>query len=150
MLKKQEIAAHLDVTPRRLHDILPEIGCTPSDGLDVIRVAYIRRLRAGAAGRAAKHGPLDLVAERARLAKEQADKTAMDNSLRRQELLPADEVQRDLEQVFVAVRGRLLALPRKLAAVVVGAQTPAEAYAALDNGVREALCELAAIGGKRK
>lgn len=90
----------------------------------------------------------DLTAERTRLAKEQADKTALENALRRKELLPADEVQRDLEQVFIAVRSRLLSLPTKLAPRALGRGTLAEMRDVLDDGVREALNELAALSGE--
>lgn len=58
-----------------------------ASSLEEIRVRYIRRLREQAAGRFAS-GDLDLAGERARLAKEQADKVAMQNAVTRNELAP--------------------------------------------------------------
>lgn len=51
-------------------------------------LAYCHRLRETAAGRQAEGG-LDLATERARLAREQADKIAMQNAVSRKELAPA-------------------------------------------------------------
>lgn len=60
--------------------------------LDEVRVRYIRRLREQAAGRAAA-GDLDLAGERARLAKEQADRVAMQNAVTRGELAPVQLIE---------------------------------------------------------
>lgn len=65
--------------------------------MDEIRVRYIRQLRATAAGRAAAGG-VDLATERARLAREQADRVAMANAVTRGELTPTVV----LEQVLAA------------------------------------------------
>lgn len=83
-----EIAAHLDISERRLRDLLSEWGIDhKATTLSDIRIRYIRRLREEAAGRASG-GEYDLTNERARLAKEQADKVAMANAVTRNELAP--------------------------------------------------------------
>ena len=56
--------------------------------------------------------------ERARLAREQADKVELENARTRRELLPADEVARADEAIFGAIRDALLALPDGLADVL--------------------------------
>jgi len=83
-----EAAAHLDISDRRLRELLAEWGIDhKSTTLSDIRIRYIRRLREEAAGRASG-GEFDLTNERARLAKEQADKIAMANAVTRNELAP--------------------------------------------------------------
>jgi phage terminase Nu1 subunit (DNA packaging protein) len=64
--------------------------------LNEIRVAYIRRLREQAAGRAAV-GDLDLAGERAALAKAQRERIEMQNAVTRGELAPV-VLQELLEQ----------------------------------------------------
>ncbi|MGY6214972.1 terminase small subunit [Methylolobus aquaticus] len=69
--KQRELAEHLDLSERALRDLLSDLGidhkqCTR----DEVRVAYIRRLREQAAGRATS-GDLSLSEERAGLAREQ-------------------------------------------------------------------------------
>ncbi len=60
---------------------------TPDAVAAVWLVEYCSHLREQAAGRAAEGG-LDLATERARVAKEQADKLAMQNAVTRKELAP--------------------------------------------------------------
>lgn len=67
--------------------------------------AYCDRLREMAAGRGGDDGPA-LVAERARLAREQADKIAMQNAVTRGELAPVHL----LEQVIVRAGARMARL----------------------------------------
>lgn len=86
---------------------------------------------------------LNLEAERARLAKEQADKTAMENGRLRGDLLPADQVTRAVTGAFARVRARMLSLPTKAAPRAVGKESLAEVQALLAGYVEEALAELA-------
>jgi phage terminase Nu1 subunit (DNA packaging protein) len=53
---------------------------------------------------------LDLNVERARLTKEQADKTEIENQLARKELLPAVDVSRTYETLFTVLRDRVMAV----------------------------------------
>ncbi len=66
-------------------------------------IEYCSHLREQAAGRAGSDGSLDLVSERARLAKEQADKVAFQNALTRNQLAPVDL----LEEVLAKAAGRI-------------------------------------------
>jgi phage terminase Nu1 subunit (DNA packaging protein) len=76
---------------------------------DVVRWSVKRELQA--AGHEADDAVvLDLNAERARLAKEQADKTELENRLARKELLPAAEVAKADEIVFAGLRDRVMAV----------------------------------------
>lgn len=59
--------------------------------------------------------PLDLSAERARLAAEQADKTSLENAVRRGDLLQVSDVAASWAEIFIGIKARILALPTKLA-----------------------------------
>lgn len=78
--------------------------------LTTIRVAYIRHLREQAAGRAAT-GDLSLATERARLAKEQADKVAMQNAVTRNELAPVILIEEVLTKTSAKIAGVFDAIP---------------------------------------
>lgn len=72
--------------------------------------AYCSHIREVAAGRAT-NGDLDLATERARLAKEQADKVAMQNAVTRGELAPAYLIEEVLSRAGSKVAGILDAIP---------------------------------------
>jgi phage terminase Nu1 subunit (DNA packaging protein) len=76
---------------------------------DVIRWIVEQELRA-VGHEPDEHVTLDLNAERARLAKEQADKTELENALARKEPLPAAEVAKADEIVFAGLRDRVMAV----------------------------------------
>jgi phage terminase Nu1 subunit (DNA packaging protein) len=104
------IAEHLDLTQQTVCDLLPKIGMTVEDSLSDIRIAYIRRIREQAAGRTSS-GPLDLVNERARLAKEQADRLEMQNAVTRREMAPVVVIEHVLARAGVKVAGILDSIP---------------------------------------
>jgi len=116
--------------------------------------AYCAHLREQAAGRA----PLledegddgetfDLVKQRARLAKAQADRVEMDNALRRTQMVLAAAVTVGWQTIFVHVRAKMLSLPTKMAAMLAGLTTPAEILEKLTEAVHEALEELSRTRG---
>ncbi len=86
-LKQAEFGALVGVSQQAVSDLLSRgvlsDGATGGQWL----LAYCRHLREHAAGRAT-NGDLDLATERARLAKEQADRVAMQNAVSRNELAP--------------------------------------------------------------
>jgi len=73
-------------------------------------IEYCAHLREVAAGRLAS-GDLDLAAERARLAKEQADKIALQNAVTRRELAPVFLIEEVLAKAGAKVAGILDAIP---------------------------------------
>lgn len=81
-----------------------------SANLDEIRIAYIRRLREQAAGRAAA-GDLDLATERAMLAREQRVRLEMQNAVTRGELAPVALIEEVLTKAASKVAGVLDAIP---------------------------------------
>ncbi|EYS89475.1 hypothetical protein CF68_33065 [Cupriavidus sp. SK-4] len=76
-------------------------------------LAYCSHLRETAAGRASE-SEFDLVAERARLAKEQADRIALQNEVTRRELAPVHLIEQVLSQAGARVSGILEAIPGML------------------------------------
>lgn len=95
-----------------------------------------------AAGRSGEDGDLDLVSERARLAKEQADAQAMKNEQSRMEVLPRAEVHIAVTSALMRVRAKLLAIPTKVAPLVFGLGM-AEIREKIQQCIYEALSELA-------
>ncbi len=101
--------------------------------------AYVEHLRGVAAGRGGEEHVTSLTAERARLAKEQADGQAMKNALRRGELVEAVEVERAWSDILRQVRARVLAVPSRLRQSL--SLTPLDAER-IDRELRDALSEL--------
>lgn len=86
---QQEIAEHLDMSDRNLRDLLQAVGLDHKQAaMSEIRLAYIRRLREQAAGRMGDSSGLDLVQERAALAREQRIGQAIKNAVARREYAP--------------------------------------------------------------
>lgn len=146
MAKRIEVAAALGVNDRTVGDlvsrgILPDAPGRGQWDIAACTRAYIAHLREQAAGRAGD-GELDLVEERARLAKEQADRHEMENAVRRGELLERAHVDAAVIGAFARVRARLLAIPSKLAPQVVQSDEPAEAEQMIRAAVCDALREL--------
>lgn len=76
-------------------------------------IAYCANLRGQAAGRASM-GDLDLVQERARLAKEQADRVALENQQSRRELAPVALMESTLGMLANKIVGVLESIPVNL------------------------------------
>jgi len=85
--KQAEFGALVGVSQPAVSDMLARGVLSTGANGGVWLLEYCRHLREMAAGRAAS-GDLDLATERARLAKEQADKVAMQNAISRNELAP--------------------------------------------------------------
>lgn len=86
---------------------------------------------------------LDLNAERARLAKEQADKTALDNALRREELVSVHDVKGLWAKLASETRSRVLGVPVKVAPLVMGLESMPEAKEIIETALYDALNSLA-------
>lgn len=75
---------------------------------------YCAHLRATAAGRGGEDEAKTLTAERTRLAREQADQTALKNAALRRDLVPAAEVEREWSEVLRRVRSGCMAIPSRI------------------------------------
>jgi hypothetical protein len=83
---------------------------------------------------------------RARREEALASLAEIDLQTRRNELIPADQVEQAWSGIFSVVRTILLGLPNRIAGGVAGAATTQEISAAAMVVVREALYELAESG----
>lgn len=92
-------------------DLIKRNVLTEGDVLGNWLVAYCSNLREQAAGRAGADGGLDLVSERARLAKEQADKVAFQNAITRNQLAPVDLLEEVLAKAAAKINGVFDAIP---------------------------------------
>lgn len=111
MLTQQDIAGHLDMSQQAVSELMGELGMDwKAASLDEIRVAYIRRLREIAAGRATS-GDLDLATERAALARAQRERIEMKNAVDRGELAPVSLIEEVLTKAAARSAGILDAIP---------------------------------------
>jgi phage terminase Nu1 subunit (DNA packaging protein) len=109
--RQVETAAHVDLSDRSVRELENKLGLTAGGySLTEFRIAYIRHLREQAAGRATE-GDLDLATERARLAKEQADKISYQNAITRRELAPSYLLEEVLAAAGAKVAAVLDAIP---------------------------------------
>lgn len=97
---------------------------------------YIAHLRETASGRGGEEYVATLTAERARLAREQADGQALKNAALRGELVEASAVERAWSDLLRQVQARVLAVPSRLRADLGLEAATAEA---LDRELRNAL-----------
>lgn len=151
MATVNEVARHIGVSAKYVQDLIRDgVLERKSRGLydlDECREAYISKLREKAAGRAGS-GELDLVSERARLAKEQADAKEMENAVERGDLVYIEDVAKQVENQFTKVRTRLLGIPTKVAPEVHACATTREVQSVIEQAIVEALNELVGYAEK--
>jgi len=87
---------------------------------------------------------LNPIQERARKDKELADKTALENRVRRGELVEADAVVAQWTDIVMAVKSKLLRIPFAAAPLLLGVEEQTEAMMILEDQIRDALTELSA------
>ena len=140
----KDLCQLLDLSPAALTDlkkrgIAKHLGHDAYD-LESTVTAYVQHLRSIAAGWGTADQAANLTAERARLAKEQADAQALKNAKLRDELVDAAEVERVWSDTFRQVRARILAVPSRLRSDLP--QAEAATFTAMDRALRDALTEL--------
>lgn len=139
----KELAGAFGVSDRTVRD-LAERGVIRKAGrgryqlLDCTK-SYTGHLREVAAARGGEGGVLDLVQERARLAREQADGQELKNRQARKELVPAADVEREWSDILRKVRAGILAVTSRVRA---SAGLTAEQAVDMDSELRLALKEL--------
>lgn len=144
MATQSEVGRHLSLSQPEVSTLVGA-GFFQQSGrgglnLDECRAAYIKKLREAAAGR--EENSLNLTAERARLAKEGADRIALANASRRRELVPIDGAVQLIGEACSTVRSKLLALPSSAAPMLLRCRTAPEMQAQLYDLVWEALDSL--------
>jgi terminase small subunit / prophage DNA-packing protein len=109
--------------------------------------SLIEHLSETAAGRGGAGGVATLTAERARLAREQADAAAFKNARERNEFIPAADVERAWSAECSSIRNRLLAIPSALP-MRLPHLTRVD-LDIVDDEIRTALTELADAAAKK-
>ena len=142
------IAKALNLTPRRVQQLkaegLPSAGRGQYE-LGPCMAWYIRYLQ----NALEKRGPAghpetpDLIAERTRLAKEQGDKLAIENAIKRGELVYASNVISVWSEHISNARSKLLSLPTKVAPQLVNQPNANVIAARLREDIDAVLYELA-------
>jgi len=141
----KEVAEHLDLTTKRMHElfnenILIKTGKSGGQDKDDCRVRYIRYLRVLARGKNTNSG--DLNEERTRLTKAQADRAELELQEKEGVLISSDVIKTIWSDYVANVRSKLLALPSKLGHLTQAAESYAEAEAIIKEAVHECLEEL--------
>jgi phage terminase Nu1 subunit (DNA packaging protein) len=96
MATQEQIAEHLDLSKRRVQDLMVEGVLRKGADLDQCRVNYIRYLRSNASGQHTGATPI-LADGRARLVKLQGDKVELELAELRGEVVRADDVARVMQ-----------------------------------------------------
>ena len=145
MVTQVQLSDHLGISTTVISDLTSR-GILEKNGkrgydLEKCRLSYLGHLRDIASNRL-KDGDLDLGAERARLAKEQADAKEMENAVERGDLVYIEKVAKQFEQQLTKARNKLLAAPTKVAAEAHAAATVKEVREIIEEAIIEALDEL--------
>lgn len=143
---QDEIAHYLDISDRRLRELLAEWGIShKTTPIDDLRVRYIRKLREEAAGRQSQDANgLDIVQEGAALKREQRIRLELQNAVTRGEYAPIDALGDALAksiEVMVAELDQIDGLIAQLAP-----DTPEALRLAILNCVTTARNKIAARG----
>lgn len=107
--------------------------------VDAVRLQYLKHIR-NIAGN--NNNNLELGAERARLAKEQADAKEMENAVERGDLVYIEHIVKQFESQLGKCKTKLLAVPTKVAAEAHAAASVKEVQEIIESSVLEALSEL--------
>lgn len=146
MATQREIAEHLNLSTRRVRDVLILLSLpTRGADLDEVRIKYLNHLRELAAGHGAPGGELDLAHERAALARAQREQIELAMRVRHQELVDAADMRRELASAATGVKSAILAVPVRIAAVIAAETDPERVF---DRLTRELEIALEALAGR--
>lgn len=148
-LSAQEFANLVNLDKRRVQQLAKE-GVIIKEGRGLYPIsevtAYVRYLQEIVQQRKIQpdheEGDLNPEQEMARKNKELADKTALENRVKRDELVEASEIDSAWTDIALAIRSKLLGIGSKLAPVLVNHSKPATIKKQLDIAMRQVLEEL--------
>lgn len=146
LLNTEQMAALLDLSPQRLRE-LTRRGAVPRAGhgrylVAEVVPAYCRHLREAAAGRASSGaGTLDLVQERAALARAQREKLEREARQASRELVDVAEVKAAWFRLTRVARDKLLGVPTRIAPLL--GPDAGRAFDVMTAELRQTLEELA-------
>jgi phage terminase Nu1 subunit (DNA packaging protein) len=140
------IAKLFNMTERRVQQlaargVIPKANRGQYDLVACVR-GYISFLQACAFNKDTKNG--DILDERRRLVKAQAEKTELEVKTLKKELLFLDDIEEEWSGLVIAFRSRLLTVPTRAAHLVIGRYEFHEIERSLKELVYETLTELSA------
>ena len=141
-----QVSKVLDLTPRRINQLAKEGLPRESRGeYDLVKCVrwYIAHLRKQLAD--ARHGTETEVQGRARLVSITADLRAIDLAERRAEMIRIDDAQNIMDPVFIAMRMKLLAFPKKVGSILGNTENARQILILLNEAIRENLNDLATV-----
>lgn len=143
MASLDDCAKHLGIDKSVLsrlitHDVIDRQDRGKYD-IDEVRLQYLKHIRNKAGN---NNNNLELGAERARLAREQADAKEMENAVERGELVYIEHIVKQFESQLGKCKTKLLAVPTKVAAEAHAAASVKEVQEIIEGSVLEALSEL--------
>ena len=107
------------------------------------RAIRIAMTRPSSSGTKLIEGLLNPIQERARKDSELADKAALENQLRRGELIETAIIGDKWSEILMRVRSRLLRLPWSLSPLLIGVDDVVKIQITIEEQIRDALTELA-------
>lgn len=141
------IAERLRLTPRRIQQLngegLPRVTRGKYD-VDAVLDWYIARLERLLAGESDED--TDNVAQRKhelRLLAAKADIQELDLAAKRRELVSVADVEKQMTDLVITTKARILSVPARVAAELVGEQSRVMAQAKVEKALKEALSHLA-------
>ena len=145
MSNQDDIGRYLDLSSRRVREllgagVLPAADSTGSLDRHACAIAYIRYLRRLNEQRSPTR-PLDDA--RGRLTRAQADLAEMEVKVRKTELVRLPVVAAYWQEMRIAMRRRILAIPPRAAAAIVAPELFSNAQSIISELVSEALAEIA-------
>lgn len=150
VLTVEQLAELVGVSKRRIFQMADEPNPPPKDAQGRYPPSevktWLRNRIISELGVSSTGESYDLNAEKARLTYHQANISALEEEIRRKNVIPADVVQSHWENQAANVRAKLLNLPGRLAVKVTGASTLQDAEREARELVYEALQELAENG----
>jgi phage terminase Nu1 subunit (DNA packaging protein) len=157
-LNTERAATLLGISAQRLRELtrsgrVPKCGHGRYDPFELVP-AYVASLREAAAGRSSMDsaGGLDLVQERAALAKAQRERLEREAALAARELVPAAEVRATWFKLARAARDNLQSIPDRLAPVLASENDSAEVHRLMREEIERTLYRVAGpeptTGGK--
>jgi phage terminase Nu1 subunit (DNA packaging protein) len=149
-LTSSQLAELIGVSQRRIHQMADEGNPPPknANGRFPCRESglWMRDRIISQLGVASNGEAYDFNAERARLTFHQANLSALDEEIKRKNVIPAETVQHHWETMAGNVRAKLLNLPGRLAVKVTGHGTVQDAEREARELIHEALQELSGNG----
>ena len=155
----EQVSNVLNLTPRRINQLVKDEGMprVSRGEYEMVKCVqwYIRFLRDQL--EVARHGTETEAQARLRLIQYTADLRRLDLAERTCEVIRIDDVMSEIDPVLIAIKSKLLAVPRRAAPLVIGVTTHHEVVTLLDDFIRELLLELSrlpvqlrSIGKKKK